>query len=47
VKDEVAGRNNLLKISDAENLLNEVMGRITVNGKKIAYSMLEIFWEKI
>jgi hypothetical protein len=33
----------MFKISDAEIVLNEVMGRITANGRKAAYSMPEIY----
>jgi hypothetical protein len=36
----------MFKLSDAEMLLNEVMGRITVNDRKAAYSMPEIYEER-
>lgn len=36
----------MFKISDAEILLNEVMGRVTLNGRKAAYSMPEIYEER-
>jgi hypothetical protein len=43
---ELVPISGLFKISDAEILLNEVMGSVTVNGRKAAYSMPEIYEER-